>query len=49
MKSIIKILDKIILGFWIAAGVTLFQFTYVYAWKIIRKLLEIIIVVKDIV
>jgi len=38
-------MNKIILGFWIAAGVTLFQLTYTYAGKILKKLLEIIITV----
>jgi hypothetical protein len=46
IKGIKKILDQIILGFWIAVGVTLFEFVYSYGFKILKKLLAVITTVK---
>jgi hypothetical protein len=38
IKGIKRILDKILLGFWIAAGVTLFQLCYAFGERAFRKL-----------
>lgn len=45
-RNIVSIFDQIILGFWIAFGVTLFEITYIYLIKIVKKFLTIITTVN---